>query len=605
MTKRRKIILFLLFAALTALTLCVPALALTESEVEAQVAATSKAEVSGNVLIWFLCAVAFLKVSQKIDSFMSSLGINVGRTGGSLLAEAMIAVRSVTMVAGAGRAGGGGRRAGAASGSSQNDSGWFLKGGLAGVASRKITNSAIKTATTQTSAVRTAQSEVRHAAAAATASQAASGTNTNSLVHTSSSTSTHNANGTPDVPLGSPTQEGVIVTGGDSVMPGPGGAPLTEPISGVTPTQGGEGVTNVNGEPTAPPIGSAQPVSPPSSGMPPQEGTIITDGGPAVQMPSAENAPPDSQPPVGTPPQEGTIVTGGGPTVQTFSAENIPPDGQIPIGAPPQEGVIFTGSEPASPITQPECPPQVADISPGSPPADMTPPSQDGIVITEGSTTVYAPQADGTIPGGLGETMRQESTTHSQQQTGTHSERASQSYQSTQSTSSRERVQTSHSYMGGSPHLSLGGMIFSRSLAAGGQFANDVIGTVARGEVAGSITGDMAVQSLTSYMGPAAIGSSPGEPPSYSDVEIGRGRITGMETVGGTPLPFAMYHADQYTAPAGEYSKIITADGTQWYKQYAQDAVERKPYKAPDDTVAYHERIIKKLPDPPKRKDRI
>ena len=78
--------------------LCTPAFALEESEVEAAVAASSKEAVTGNVLIWFLCAVAFLKVSQKIDSFMATLGVNVGRTGSSMLAEAMIAMRAVTMV---------------------------------------------------------------------------------------------------------------------------------------------------------------------------------------------------------------------------------------------------------------------------------------------------------------------------------------------------------------------------------------------------------------------------------------------------------------------------------------------------------------------------
>ena len=66
-----------------------------------------------------------------------------------------------------------------------------------------------------------------------------------------------------------------------------------------------------------------------------------------------------------------------------------------------------------------------------------------------------------------------------------------------------------------------------------------------------------------------------------------------------------MYHADQYTEPTGTFSKIRSVDGTLWYTQLAQDAVERKPYKAPDNTVAYHERIVKKLPDAPKRKDRI
>ena len=52
--------------------------AVTESDVEA----VGKETAAGNVFIWFLCAIAFLKISQKIDSFLSSLGINVGHTGG-------------------------------------------------------------------------------------------------------------------------------------------------------------------------------------------------------------------------------------------------------------------------------------------------------------------------------------------------------------------------------------------------------------------------------------------------------------------------------------------------------------------------------------------
>ena len=69
--------------------------AISESDVESAVSASGKEAVSGTVLVWFLCAIAFLKVSQKIDSFMSSLGINVGHTGGSMLAEAMIAIRGI------------------------------------------------------------------------------------------------------------------------------------------------------------------------------------------------------------------------------------------------------------------------------------------------------------------------------------------------------------------------------------------------------------------------------------------------------------------------------------------------------------------------------
>ena len=73
---------FLLLLLVTAL-ITTSVSAITETEIEAQVAAQGKDTVTGNVLIWFLCAVAFLKVSQKIDSFMASLGINVGHTGGS------------------------------------------------------------------------------------------------------------------------------------------------------------------------------------------------------------------------------------------------------------------------------------------------------------------------------------------------------------------------------------------------------------------------------------------------------------------------------------------------------------------------------------------
>ena len=108
-------------------------------------------------------------------------------------------------------------------------------------------------------------------------------------------------------------------------------------------------------------------------------------------------------------------------------------------------------------------------------------------------------------------------------------------------------------------------------------------------------------------MGFTALGEGAKDIPSFSNVEIGGGRITGIETAPGSSegIAFGMYHADQYAAPQGEYTTVHSADGTKWYKQYAQDTVERKPYTAPDETVAYHESIVKKLPDPPKRKDRM
>lgn len=84
-------------ASITVTALCmlcsVRALALSESEVEAAVAAQGKEAVSGNLIIWFLCAIAFLKVSTKLDSFMQALGLGVGRPQGSLLTEALMALR--------------------------------------------------------------------------------------------------------------------------------------------------------------------------------------------------------------------------------------------------------------------------------------------------------------------------------------------------------------------------------------------------------------------------------------------------------------------------------------------------------------------------------
>lgn len=135
-----------------ALALAVPALALEESDVEAAVSSSSREAVTGNVLVWFLCAVGFLKVSQKIDSFMASIGVNVGHTGGSMLGEAMVAFKGVSLAAGmAGKVVGNfADRASSRAGAAASGSSGFLQGGLAGVVSRKITNDAVRTATQTT-----------------------------------------------------------------------------------------------------------------------------------------------------------------------------------------------------------------------------------------------------------------------------------------------------------------------------------------------------------------------------------------------------------------------------------------------------------------------
>ena len=142
--KKRNKILFVIAVTLIMVSICsVPAFALTEEEVEAAVNAQGRDAVTGNIFVWFLCAIAFLKVSQKIDSFLAGLGINVGHTGGSMLAEALIATRGVF----AAKQFAGGSKGGSGGGGGSSGGGGFMSGGLVGAVGRNFTNSGVKKAT--------------------------------------------------------------------------------------------------------------------------------------------------------------------------------------------------------------------------------------------------------------------------------------------------------------------------------------------------------------------------------------------------------------------------------------------------------------------------
>ena len=99
---------------------------------------------NGNFLIWFLCAIGFLKISQKIDNFMQMLGINVGRTGSSMLGEAAIAMRGLGMT---GKAIGGVSSSSGSSSYNNSSSETVLQGGLAGVVGRQFNQNAISNIT--------------------------------------------------------------------------------------------------------------------------------------------------------------------------------------------------------------------------------------------------------------------------------------------------------------------------------------------------------------------------------------------------------------------------------------------------------------------------
>ena len=154
----------------------------------------------------------------------------------------------------------------------------------------------------------------------------------------------------------------------------------------------------------------------------------------------------------------------------------------------------------------------------------------------------------------------------------------------------------------------VGGMAFRASMTKGGDIANNVISRIATGG-AGSgdvMSGNMAADALKSYMGYTALGEGAADIPNFSNVEIGGGHITGTETSEEEPdgRAFAMYSTEQYMEPKREYTTVTTVDGAKWYRQYAQDVVEKKTYQNPDGGISYHESLIRRLPDPPRRKDK-
>jgi len=112
---------------------------MTTDEVEAIANSIGKEQTIGNVLIWFLCALGFLKLSTKMESIIGALGINVGNSGGgSILGAAMVAMRGLKTISG----GGHGHSNSGSTSSTISGSTSPLSGGLAGVIGRKISSNA-------------------------------------------------------------------------------------------------------------------------------------------------------------------------------------------------------------------------------------------------------------------------------------------------------------------------------------------------------------------------------------------------------------------------------------------------------------------------------
>lgn len=189
---------------------------------------------------------------------------------------------------------------------------------------------------------------------------------------------------------------------------------------------------------------------------------------------------------------------------------------------------------------------------------------------------------------------------------------------------------------------SIGRRMYQNSVGKGGSFAAGVIGSVARGEInkMGTISGTNGKAAMESYFGYNASASvdkkegnssflsveqggsttmsseenvsgtiemAGGTIPSFSDIEMGGGRITGMETTAEHPdgIQFAMYDAEKYAKPEGKFDTVTAVDNSKWYKQYAAPAVERTPYMDPKGKVQYNEKIVQRIPKAPMRKDKM
>ena len=530
------------------------AFAISESDVESAVSASGKEAVSGNVLVWFLCAIAFLKVSQKIDSFLSSLGLNVGHTGGSMLSEAMIAMRAINTATSAVGSALGSRShhasapASGKSGVGSAASAGFFSGGLVGMASRKIASDAVRTATAEKNIVQPQQAE-------ATVSRTHASSDTHSGSQTASEQQRQN----------------------------------TSQLDQNQQTVSSRVVNSEQREKSQQALHESQ------HSMDASQLHQDTQTAQEQQFHAALHTEDQQASHLAFQSEQGEFV---GSVVQSdefeaSSEEARTEQSQVMQSALQQEQIGVTQREQAQ-YTQQE-----------------TQSSTFGQV--ESQSRQHTAQSDKqffSVRNGLSKTTIAERTVQAQERPGRflHSRTPS---AAPASAPANEAPAARPAPIPSAPtqFRSFGGTLFAKSLYQGGAFANDVIGTVAKGDyrTTGSITGETATRSLMSYMGFTTLGEHATNIPRYQDVEIGGGRITGREFTPEHPggIDFCMYHADQYAKPKGDYSKIYSADDAAWYKQYAADTVERKPYQTEDGKIAYHEKIVQKLPNPPQRKDRM
>lgn len=487
----RGLFLFLILAALVLASLTAQAFAIDESDVQSAIAASSSEQVSGNVFIWFLCAVAFLKISQKIDSFMTSLGINVGRTGGSMLGELMIAGRAIGLAA-------------------------------------KSTGSAVGNIFNRGNAVNNADSPP--------AGQAFTGTGggmIGSISRAAGNAAAANATGT-----GKGVRNSIGGAMFDSSLKHDG--QFSKNVIGAIATGSISSVGSITGHRAAQALTSylgyeSQDQSP-DANNPPADGT--SSGASESSQPVGAGIPVNAQP-----------QTGSHTQAQVSSPTSVPGD-----GSDSQAGVPSTADEPPSdfrgvPVSAPE-----------------------DIITPYGGT---AASIDGATPQPQPSVVPVSEAPHESDE----------------------------------PPSQFHGVPYSGAVPPADTVTLDG-GTAAAGIESSASSAPASVfqgWSIPSGGLPESGTNTQPIPPTFRNVEIGGGRITGYETPadGGPERQFAMYNASQYMEPTGPYETVKTRDGESWYKQYAQPTVQRTPREESPGKIKFDEKIVQTMPQIPKRKDRV
>lgn len=542
MYQRKKLIgMIISLVLLFSFTVCT-VYGVTEEEVQQQVTEQGKEAAAGNVLIWFLCAVAFLKVSQKADSFMSSLGVNVGKTGGSLLAEVMIATRGISKAMNqfGGHSGGIGSQ-------KSGGSDWALSGGLSGVVGRHFSQSAAENVTGQKDTV---MSSV--ARAVYDNSIAEGGAFANSVV--------------------SSIAHGGI--GQNGSMKGQEAATAFRSYMGLNHVEN-EKFDRIDSNNNNP-ISSSKYTDTgqetvPDGEIPFDTSSMEYDGNNSngTDLSQLENRMDEYSP----------IETKGDSIVSDTSGDNVDRiDDRDPISVP-----------------------FVSDISQENGVLSSAQIIQDSMQETSSDSTGQASSADWLQDSPVvAETM------------GTYSNRSSVSSDTntTQIVSSEESIFVDATGEN-SIHNTTTEPLADTLETSAGNFGVSETGyqeSVTVLESQDSSSGMMQAETMqTMPLQTEPFESNHSIAPQYTDMEIGGGRITGVETSPKHPngIKFAMYSADKYTTPDTDFNVVKAVDGSKWYHQYAKNTVEKTPFMKPDGKIGYDESLVKKLPPAPKRKDRI